>query len=142
MKNDDEIIKKLHLVPIKITGKDLMKIIQEDGADSLADDLNKLKENINLKLYEMLGEARADQSRIEREAYKENFHKEKIYKSLVEANNLWKNRAVNTRADTAKEIFKEIDKILYRGGDWTNIGSDPFTQQNEYVALKKRMGIK
>ena len=58
--NNEEIIKELGLNPIKVTGKKLMKIIQENGADSLAEDLNTIKEEVEENLDDMLNEARTD----------------------------------------------------------------------------------
>ena len=125
--NDNEIIKKLRLVPIKITGKDLMKIIQEDGADSLADDLNKLKENVNLKLHEMLGEARADE-RMKRYSAccPECTH---LHEKCMGCGS----SICRTEQGTAKEISDEFDKEFERA---IKDGIDRY-----YLALKKKMEI-
>ena len=60
MTTNDEIIKNMMLRKQKVSGKEIMKIIQEDGADSFADDINSLKQTLEDKIDTALSEARAD----------------------------------------------------------------------------------
>ena len=45
------------------------------------------------------------------------------------------------RADTAKQIFEELDKIFYCGKEWSEIGSDPKYQGQQYESLKEKYGV-
>lgn len=120
--NNEEIIKKLSLNMIKVTGEDLMKIIQEDGANGLADDLNGIKDNVHYRLNEMLNEARAD-----------------------ERNRLSDEHLALMRKVIAKEIFNELDDgfvVRYKKNDDGTIGEEGYYIPFKFIRLlKTRMGI-
>jgi hypothetical protein len=61
MATNEEIIKEIGIAKKKITGNDILKIIKEDGADSLADDLTSMRDNIINFLMPALEEARQDE---------------------------------------------------------------------------------
>lgn len=61
MPTNDEIIEKIGIEKKKITGKAILKIIQEGGADSLADDLTNMRDTFKNFLNPALNEARADE---------------------------------------------------------------------------------